>query len=174
MVGVKYEMKPSAQLPCLALQGDPCFIPCQWLKALTYVGKLALCTQGHGEGRGGRQLGRVVGFRQPPDGMGMSPLLGVLLGLKLVPGGGGRIQSGQLQGDLGGFVGVGALKQEKEKREHKWGTQHPLPDRQRAPQEPAGIPMGSPQVGTEMMGETLRLGTQLDASLLGFQVARVM
>lgn len=54
-------------------------------RPLTYVGELALCTQGHGQRRGGRQLRLAIGFGQPTDGMGVSPVLGLLLGWKLVP-----------------------------------------------------------------------------------------
>lgn len=55
---------------------------------LTYIGELTLRTQGHGECRGGRRLAPVVRFGQPASGVGVSPLLGILLGLELVPVGG--------------------------------------------------------------------------------------
>lgn len=102
-------MESHGQLPCLTLQGDPCFISCHSRQpaTLTYVGKLALCTQGHGEGRGGRQLCLVVRFGQPADGVGVPSLLGLLLGLELIPVGGSRTQPGPLQRDTRGLVGVG-------------------------------------------------------------------
>lgn len=63
-------------------------------RTLTYVGELALGTQGHGQCWGGRQLGLVVGLGQATDGVGMPPLFGIFLGLQLVPADGSRTQPG--------------------------------------------------------------------------------
>ena len=78
---------PSCFAASLTLQGEPRLVSChsERLQILTYVGKLALCTQGHGESRGGWQLCLVVGFWKPTGSVGVPPLLGLLLGLKLVP-----------------------------------------------------------------------------------------
>lgn len=53
-------------------------------RVLTDVGELALGAQGHGQG-GRRQLRLVVRLGQPRRGVGVSQLLGLLLGRQLVP-----------------------------------------------------------------------------------------
>lgn len=98
---------------CLTLQGEPCFTSChsEGPQTLTYVGKLALCAQGHGERRRGRQLCLVVGFWKSADGVGVPPLLALLLGLKLVPEevAEGLTQSELLQSDSRGLAVWGCL-----------------------------------------------------------------
>lgn len=116
--GGRMEMERRVQLPGLMQQGEPPCSPCrsERPRTLTYVGELALCAQGHGESRGRRQLRLVVGLGQPADGVRVSPLLGVLLGLQLVPAGHGRPQSGSLPGGTTAQAG-GELRRQDEEEE---------------------------------------------------------
>lgn len=115
-VRVQQAVKPQAQLACLRLQARPASPHAtagDGRMTLTYVGQLALCTQGHGQRGGRRQLRLVVRLGQPPDGVGVASLLAVLLGGELVPVGGGRTQSGQPQAGARGWGGAQAPRQEK-------------------------------------------------------------
>lgn len=96
--------------PKAQLEASPALAPCrpERPRTLTYVGELALRTQGHAECGGRRRLGRVVARGRPARGVGVSPLLGVLLALELVPvGGGGWSGWAAARGVGAGLAGAG-------------------------------------------------------------------
>lgn len=58
----------------------------QQRRALTNAGERTLPDQRHGEGRGRGQLLLLIRLGEPADCVGVAPLLGLLLGVELVPG----------------------------------------------------------------------------------------